>query len=752
MSFQTSASSPAFSLTADLDELRSRILYWLCLAAMGLAWLWIAVVGVPGAELPAPERYAPPALILMGAGLCLACRRSPLPVRSILLLAGLLGAFLGGYALSSSPNWLYYQLLVIHLAAILFGPRVLGLMTLALTAAIALLYGQSALGSSAVSILSFLGLMWSTALAAWLAQRNLFTALDWAFESQAAAWRSTEDARARRAELRRALDSLHLTHGILMRTMEELEAARQEAESARQAKSRFVANISHELRTPLNVITGFAEMLCTSPGTYGDFHWPDELAQDLNTIWRNAEHLLNMVDDILDLAQIEAERLPIVRQPTDIARLIVDTLDTVRRMLADSQLELRLALPEEMIVLNIDPTRIRQVLLNLVSNAVRHTSSGYIEVRACRRQGEVLVSVEDSGEGIPSDKLEVIFEAFQRLDTSVQYGDRGVGLGLAIAKHFISLHGGAIWAESEPGTGSIFHFTLPLPESAYSAGPAVLQRTAHRIVPPREGKRQVLVLSDDELVVRQVERHMAEQFTLSVAPSMAAARTMVREEHPDLVLVTTDAPDGLADTLDRARALAEMVRPYDVPILVGGVPTERRAGAALQVSDLLIKPITARQLTSAVESICAHPRRVLIVEDEPDMLHLLERVMKERWDEAEVLLAVTGGEALALLDRRPNLILLDLLLPDMNGIQVLSALRARSGGAATPVIVITARGPAEATVEGYQGRLHVLRNSPLTTGELTRCAAALAETLHARYASEGAPVPGTRGSGHGSPA
>jgi DNA-binding response OmpR family regulator/nitrogen-specific signal transduction histidine kinase len=525
-----------------------------------------------------------------------------------------------------------------------------------------------------------------------------------------------------------------------MRTMEELEAARREAESARQAKSRFVANISHELRTPLNIITGFAEMLCTSPGTYGDLHWPPDLQDDLNTIRRNSEHLLHMVDDILDLAQIEADRLPVVRQPTDMIALISDTLGTVRSLLADSRLELRLSLPAEPVILEVDPTRIRQVLLNLISNAVRHTPSGYVEVGAFARAEELIVYVQDSGEGIPSDKLEVIFEEFERLDTSSEYQTRGIGLGLAIARHFVQMHTGSIWAESVLGAGSTFYFALPL--SAQARGRAALQRTEHRPAPARQAGKRLLVLSDDDLVTRQLQRHMAEQFELSLVNSVASAGALVLSEHPDLVLVTADAPDTLTEALDRALSLGEAIRPYDVPILVGGVPTERRAGAALKVSDLLIKPVTPQQVISTVKGLCPMPRRILIVEDDSDMLRLLSRMVTEEWDQAEILGATTGQSAIALLARRPDVMLLDLLLPDINGVQVLSALRATPEGAATPVIVITARGPAEEAIPRSQGRLYLLRNSLLTTGELTRCVTALAQILQARYVPGGEPEPG----------
>ncbi|MBC7237849.1 MAG: HAMP domain-containing histidine kinase, partial [Chloroflexi bacterium] len=476
-----------------------------------------------------------------------------------------------------------------------------------------------------------LGLLWATALTSGLSARNLYTALQWALDSQSQAWKTAREVQERRAELRRALDSLTITHGILERTTHELEAARREAEEARQVKSRFVANISHELRTPLNIIVGFAEMLCMSPEVYEGASWPPILREDLLTIWRNAEHLLNMIDDVLDLAQIEATRLPILPQPTDVIELVRDTLAAAGPLFRDSGLELRVRLPSLSVMANVDQTRIRQVLLNLINNAVRYTPQGFVEVGATVEDGKVTVYVRDSGVGIPEDKLETVFQEFERVDTSMKRVS-GAGLGLAIARHVVRLHGGHIGVQSRLGEGSTFFFSLPIQDEGGPGEPS-LRRTARPL--RRDDRRaKVAVFAEDGLVVRILQRHMEHHEVLTadsvpLADPLSEAVKMVREEHPEVAVVAASSERELERALQRADALLDAVYPFDLPVVVCAFPTERRAGAALGVDDLLIKPVVREEVVASISTLVARPERLLIVDDEADMVRLLSRIVRQ---------------------------------------------------------------------------------------------------------------------------
>jgi len=349
------------------------MLVGLCVTGLAVAWLWTSIAATIEDQPTAIKVLAPPGLLLVACSTCLVLTQAPMRWRCWLFLSGLCGTLSLGYVVAPAPIWAYCGVLAVSIASLLAGPGASFIVAFLLSSVVLGLSQMLPPAAGAVDLYLALGLVCATAVVSWLSSRNLYTVLHWAMYSQARAWETARELRGRRQQLRRTLTSLRNAHAVLARTTRELEDARLEAEEARRVKSRFVSNISHELRTPLNIIVGFAEMLCTSPETYGDPDWPPALREDLFTIWRNAEHLLSMVDDVLDLAQIEAARLPIVPERTDLAQLIRDTLVTASALIRESGLDLRVSLPPKLGDLDIDRTRIRQVLLNLINNAVRFT-------------------------------------------------------------------------------------------------------------------------------------------------------------------------------------------------------------------------------------------------------------------------------------------------------------------------------------------------------------------------------------------
>ncbi|MHB0878091.1 MAG: ATP-binding protein [Anaerolineae bacterium] len=721
----------------DLEDLRRPVLTGLCLVGLAVAWLWTAIVATEEGQSPHVQVLLPPLLLLSVCAVGLVPFSRSLRLRSAVLLAGAGLALLLRFTWSGAATWLYYESLLITIAALLAGPRVSFTAAGLLTGGTVLALFTATAPPSPGEVIPPLGLVWATAAVSWLSSRNLYTVLVWALESQARAWRTTDEVRRRREQLKRTLDSLRNAHFALERTTRELEAARMEAEEARQVKGRFVANISHELRTPLNIIVGFAEILCFAPETYGDFPWPPPLREDVVTIWRNAEHLLNMVDDVLDLAQIEASRMPVAPEPTDLCQLIRDTLVSASALLRDSGLEVRVSLPARPLLLDVDRTRIRQVLLNLVNNALRFTEAGYIEVGARVVGDEVEAHVRDSGLGIPADKLDAVFEEFEQADTSIRRRNSGIGLGLTISRHFVRLHGGRMWAASEPGNGSTFFFTLPLPSKHAVAQPLEPRHFGQASQSPEPGPRFAVTLCRDPQVSRILQRHL-EGFEVVQTGSLDEAAAAVSDKHPELVFLAAESPETLPQAIGEAQSLARTVSPADLPVIVGTFPTERRAGVLLGVPEFLVKPVTQKEVVAAIRRLCPNPRSILIADDEADMATLLTRMVLAEWPAAEVRTAATGSEALAQAARRPDVLLLDLIMPEMTGIDVIERLRSDDRMAGVPIIVVTARGPAQDLAALSRGEVYIARSGSFAAGELVRLIGAVSRALPPRYANTAA--------------
>jgi len=257
------------NLRKDIEELQRPGLIGLCIGGIAVSWIWIAIIGSTIRYDMSAEVAAlwPPLWLMSSCALALILKRLPLNLRIWILLIGLFGCFILGYYSYPSAFWFYMHCLAVSLAGVLAGSRHAFACALLGTSVAVVLLGASDQEANALQIWPAIGLMWVMALTSWLSARNLHTALTWAMQSQELAWQTTREVQRRRGELRRAVESLEVTHGLLQRTTRELAVARQAAEQASTAKARFVANVSHELRTPLNIIVGFDEMLCTLPET-----------------------------------------------------------------------------------------------------------------------------------------------------------------------------------------------------------------------------------------------------------------------------------------------------------------------------------------------------------------------------------------------------------------------------------------------------------------------------------------------------
>jgi len=509
-----------------------------------------------------------------------------------------------------------------------------------------------------------------------------------------------EDARDRKVQLEQALDDLMHANQQLARLNSLAQSLRQAAEDARIVKEQFVANVSHELRTPLNMITGFSEMMLQSPETYGGRISP-ALLSDLAVIHRNADHLSNLINDVLDLSQIEAEQMALSREYVNLNDIVAEAAMSVRPLYELKNLHLRTAVQADLPPLLCDRTRIQEVLLNLLSNAGRFTDQGGVELRAYVDGASVLVSIQDTGPGITPENLEKLFQPFHQLDGSLRRRHAGTGLGLSISKRFIELHGGKIWAESTPGQGTTFSFRLPLrapgeelaldgaarwlnPEWEY------VQRTRASAAPRAATVPRLVVLEESGNTLQHLLARHLDGIEIAAVSTLDEAQREL-EETPAKALVLNGP--SIADTLKRFDATT--VLPDGVPALVCSVPGFRQIAGALDVFDLLVKPISRDMLADALDRLHLKQGVILIVDDEPDALQLFGRIITSLGSRYRVLLARDGREALDILgEQRADLILLDLVMPNMDGFQFLDRRRQDPYLQDIPVLVISARDPA----------------------------------------------------------
>jgi PAS domain S-box-containing protein len=462
----------------------------------------------------------------------------------------------------------------------------------------------------------------------------------------------------------------------------ELLRARRDAEAANSAKSQFLASMSHELRTPLNAIIGYSEMLQEDAADRGE----TTSIADLEKIHAAGKHLLALINDVLDLSKIEAGKMQLYLETFDVAPLVEQVATTVQPLVQKNGNRLEVRCAPDLGTMHSDVTRIRQVLLNLLSNASKFTDHGLITLSVDRAGPDVMFRVQDTGIGMTPEQLGKLFEAFAQAEasTAAKYG--GTGLGLAISRRFCQLMGGDVEVASEVGKGSTFTARLPV---VGSAEPAPREE-----VEPRGAAGTVLVI-DDDAAARELVARFLEKQGLTVVPVAdgAAGLAAARQHHPDVITLDVVMPglDGWAVLT----ALKHDPATADIPVVMLSVVDEKNLGFALGASDYLTKPIERDRLLRVLRKYRrgrqkGAARRVLVVEDDAATRATIRRAMeREGWDVVE---AEHGRAALQrTAERVPDLVLLDLMMPEMNGFEFLEALRERESWRAIPVVVITAR-------------------------------------------------------------
>ncbi|GIV83350.1 MAG: hypothetical protein KatS3mg052_0357 [Candidatus Roseilinea sp.] len=539
--------------------------------------------------------------------------------------------------------------------------------------------------------------------------RVLLRTLRWMQEAYIKAQTQSDLLRDKSAELALALKSLSQTTTQLARANEQLEISRQQAEEARRAKEAFAASVSHELRAPLNLIIGFSDLIMREPALYG-LDGPQaagshpKLLADIGLIHRYACHLLALVNDILDLSQIESNRITLERDLVPVSELIQRAAAECVVLAQRRGLRLETHIEPNLPLVFADRTRVHQVLLNLLSNALRFTEAGGITLTARKKdEAEVIIQVADTGIGIAPDDLKRLFEPFLQLRSVSRRRGESSGLGLAISKQLIELHGGRIWAESTPGQGSTFAFTLPaLPHSA--------QVKAERR--PRSLTRRevgcLAVVEPTPLLTPLLARHIhgipAVRFE-----NLAALAEHSRADCPELIIVNEIAHPNPAALHPRAEIPNVPVIHCRVPGLIGQVVHRARVRGEF-IRHCLTKPFTREQFYDAIRRLlttdghaapAAADKRaatLLIVEDDQDMATLLSRwahtMPRDDLPGAtslRVIKAYSGEEALDHLSRAAAVdgVLLDLELGTVSGFDVLAAMDRHDDWRRVPVCLIS---------------------------------------------------------------
>lgn len=690
---KTVSQTPDWSTELDekLRELQAQVLV---AVLVGLGVLGVLLLRAPQQMLPAGQNLI--AVFMIFALICLVVwiSRKHYEIAAWILLVGSLGLWLRLVAWSRYAPMVFLLIVPAVIATLLIS--IPAGLTTALGLSLLLILQPAPLPALETSV-QFLALsvLWITVGALSITLKPLLETTQWAWQGYQRSQVSLDQARDYQQQLAATLEDLREANAQLTHLNRLAQALRRAAEDERRIKEQFVANVSHELRTPLNMVIGFCEMIMESPETYGET-LPPTLLADLDIVFRNSQHLSSLIDDVLDLSQIEAGQMALVREYVVFHEIVASAITAVRPLYRSKALDLEASIPDDLPLVFCDRTRIREVLLNLLSNAGRFTEKGGVIISARQDNNHLIVSVTDTGPGISEHDQARIFKPFEQLDGTIRRRYGGTGLGLSISRSFVELHEGKMWVESRPGRGTTFSFSLPTTtrppqDETYMRWIDPYQRHQVRSRPRHAVHVQVkprwLVVEKGDAMLRLLTRHV-DGINLVAARTLEEARASLTETPSQALLINALDVGAALQTLQEGANL-----PYGMPVILTSVPGVEQATSGLGVADYLVKPISRGQLLAALDRLEQHVKTVLIIDDEQEALMLFRRMLSSAGQDYRVLRARHGRQALHILKReRPDVILLDLTMPEMDGFEFLKV-RQGKPWQDVPVILISARDP-----------------------------------------------------------
>jgi signal transduction histidine kinase/CheY-like chemotaxis protein len=531
----------------------------------------------------------------------------------------------------------------------------------------------------------------------WLALRPFATITTWSWANYELNRDLLEQVRNANLQAQEALKDLSDANLQLRRLNDLAHSLQLSAEEARKAKEQFVANVSHELRTPLNMIIGFSEMIMQTPKEIYGSRISTKLLADLDVILRNSRHLAKLIDDVLDLSQVDAGKMALSKSQCSISEVIQAAVVSVQPLFQSKNLYLNVACPDDLPVIYCDATRIKQVILNLLSNAARFTEHGGVSIKVACDQSWMTVRVTDTGPGIPTESKDQLFQPFHQMDASIRSAYGGSGLGLSICKRFIEMHDGRIGFESEVSKGSTFYFQLPIAtpvDTTFGLTRWVnpygqFEPRTHPFQAPIPPKRpRFIVVENGHALQRLLNRYM-DQVEFEAVVSIEQALQAFVKQPAQALLVNGLSVDNALRNMDAVDGL-----PVGIPVIICSIPGIEHAAGLMGVSDYLIKPISRDTLITTLERIPSAKHMLLIADDEEDIARLFRRMLMSSSLHYNILKANNGEEALNLLrEKHPDVILLDLFMPKMDGFQLLEEKGKDPSIRDIPVIIISARDP-----------------------------------------------------------
>lgn len=521
---------------------------------------------------------------------------------------------------------------------------------------------------------------------------------------------------------------------------EEITRKNIQLEAASRMKSEFLASMSHELRTPLNAIIGFSELM--KDGMVGEL--TQKQSEFISEIFSSGEHLLSLINDILDLSKVETGKMTLDLEATEIAGLLQTSFNVIKERAYKHRIKLKLDLPDDAGLVVVDARKLKQIVYNLLSNAVKFTPDGG-EIRVCSRavRREELklpaleagaarqlplpdsefekfleIKVSDSGIGIAAADLPRLFQAFLQLDSSLTRAAEGTGLGLALVSRLVELHGGTVAVTSAPGHGSCFAVWLPWRDVPAEAGEQATatpgapgtamelpQRAAEAVAVPSDSIRRVLVIEDDKQA-EKILRAQLEKAGFQVTCTSDAERglEMAEQEQPDLITLDLLMPGMNGwEALDRIKANPALC---SVPVVIVSIIADQTKGFVLGAAQVLQKPVARKTLLNAIGELgvvseIGQPLSVLMVGGDPQTVEMVEACFDGQ--NCNVIRAYGNDAIKAAQAMRPDLVILDLIMPDISGFDIVEALKSRQDTADVPILIVTSKAITKADRKRLNG-------------------------------------------------